>query len=136
MGAGGLVLLGGAAIAATGCSDGDAQQPSPTSTEPVESLVPLLPELPDDNPLRHWSALTTREVLAFGRAVSEVDPGAAAHAVDRLAATPDSQDPLVAMRALNEACAADIAAGELVTVDTWTLPRTLAGLAAGLAAAE
>ena len=78
IGTGGLLVVGLAGVTgvvASGCSGGGAGQPTPTSADPGDSevtVVPVLPELPDDDPLRHWSSLTSRAVLDFGRLVAEV----------------------------------------------------------------
>lgn len=114
-GAGWLLLLGPALGVSAACSD-----------QEVAAI----------DPLRHWRDLATPDVLALGQSVAAVDPDAAIHAVFALVETPDSDDPTVAARALADACATDVANGAFVLVDSWTLPRTLGGLAAALAVAE
>jgi hypothetical protein len=78
-----------------------------------------------------WSDLAGQEMWAFGERAIAVDPACIDHARDSL--TIEGSRPTDATVRLRDACERDLHGGELADVDGWLVPRTLAGLAAGLA---
>ncbi|MFZ9483527.1 MAG: hypothetical protein ACO3AV_11575 [Ilumatobacteraceae bacterium] len=87
-----------------------------------------LDDLEIDDLATAWGGRVPDDVLepvrVLGRSVLEGDPGALAHAIDRLRAA----EPSAA--ALADAVRLDAREGAVVTVEGALVPRTLAGLAA------
>jgi hypothetical protein len=75
-----------------------------------------------------WRSLANADMTALGRAVRAQAPSALAHAQQRLT----SGDVSDTRKVLADAYLQDAREGAFVDVDTWQLPATLAGLAAGL----
>lgn len=95
---------------------------------PVTTATTTSTEAIDPAFVAPWRSLANADMTALGEAVLAQAPSALAHAQQRLT----SVDVSDTRKALADAYLQDARDGAFVDVNTWLLPATLAGVAAGL----
>lgn len=126
-------LSAAAATVLVACA-GDQSDGASGATSVPPGTIPSGIEPADAEFARPWASLVGAEMTAFGIEVLALSEGSMAHA--RRTLTPASGEPVddaSAPQVLAAAVAADVAADEFVECAGWSLPRTVAGLAAALA---
>jgi hypothetical protein len=121
-----------ALLAACGADPADMNaagqtKPSTTSQLPVVELADV--ELAFVSP---WKSLIDDEMIDFGISVMGTAPEAVDHARDALSALPEGSSLIARDKLFAECCRNDSRAGDVVVVDGWMAPITLAGLAGAL----
>ena len=79
-----------------------------------------------------WKSLVDAEMIDFGISVMGVTPEAVDHARDALSELPEGSSVLARDELFATCCRNDSRAGDVVVVDGWMVPITLAGLAGAL----
>jgi len=121
-----------ALLAACGADPADMNAPvsresSTTVRLPVVELA--IVELAFVSP---WKSLIDDEMIDFGVSVMGVAPEAVDHARDALSELPEGSSVLTRDELFAACCRNDSLAGDVVVVDGWMVPTTLAGLAGAL----
>jgi hypothetical protein len=121
-----------ALLAACGADPSDVgssvqREPSTTVRLPVVELADV--ELAFVSP---WKSLIDDEMIDFGKSVMGTVPEAVDHARDALSALPEGSSLIARDKLFAECCRNDSRAGDVVVVDGWMVPVTLAGLAGAL----
>ena len=121
-----------ALLAACGADPADVgssaqREPSTTVRLPVVELA--VGELAFASP---WKSLIDNEMIDFGISVMGVAPEAVDHARDALSELPEGSSMLTRDELFAACCRNDSLAGDVVVVDGWMAPTTLAGLAGAL----
>jgi hypothetical protein len=79
-----------------------------------------------------WKSLIDDEMIDFGISVMGIAPEAVDHARDALSDLPEGSTLIARDKLFAECCRSDSRAGDVVVVDGWMVPTTLAGLAGAL----
>jgi hypothetical protein len=79
-----------------------------------------------------WKSLIDDDLIAFGISVMGISPEAVDHARDALSDLPEGSSVLARDELFATCCRNDSRAGDVVVVDGWMVPITLAGLAGAL----
>jgi hypothetical protein len=79
-----------------------------------------------------WKSLIDDQVIDFGISVMGIAPEAVDHARDALSDLPEGSTLIARDKLFAECCRNDSRAGDVVVVDGWMVPTTLAGLAGAL----
>jgi hypothetical protein len=79
-----------------------------------------------------WKSLIDDQVIDFGISVMGIAPEAVDHARDALSDLPEGSSVLARDELFATCCRNDSRAGDVVVVDGWMVPITLAGLAGAL----
>ena len=121
-----------ALLAACGVDPADVgssaqREPSTTVRLPVVELA--VGELAFASP---WKSLIDNEMIDFGISVMGVAPEAVDHARDALSELPEGSSMLARDELFAACCRNDSLTGDVVVVDGWMVPTTLAGLAGAL----
>ncbi len=121
-----------ALLAACGADPADVgssaqREPSTTVRLPVVELA--VGELAFVSP---WKSLIDDEMIDFGVSVMGIAPEAVDHARDALSDLPEGSTLIARDKLFAECCRNDSRAGDVVAVDGWMVPTTLAGLAGAL----
>ena len=121
-----------ALLAACGADPADMNSPvqresSTTVRLPVVELA--VSELAFVSP---WKSLIDDEMIDFGISVMGIAPEAVDHARDALSDLPEGSTLIARDKLFAECCRSDSRAGDVVVVDGWMVPTTLAGLAGAL----
>jgi hypothetical protein len=103
------------------------REPATTARLPIVELAVV--ELAFASP---WKSLIDDEMIDFGISVMGTAPEAVDHARDALSALPEASSLIARDRLFAECCRKDLRAGDVVVVDGWMVPTTLAGLAGAL----
>ena len=128
VGVAGLAAL----LAACGADPPDALAILPTETSTTVRLP--VPELEVDEWAfaRPWKSLIDAELIAFGSSVLSVAPDSVAKARGVLGELPEGSTLIARDKLFAECCRKDSGAGDVVVIDGWMVPTTLAGLAGAL----
>ena len=102
-------------------------EPSTTFRLPVVELA--VSEMTFASP---WKSLIDAELIAFGSSVLSVAPDSVAKARGALGELPEGSTLIARDKLFAECCRKDSRAGDVVVVDGWMVPTTLAGLAGAL----
>jgi len=102
-------------------------EPSNTVRLPVVELE--VDELAFASP---WKSLIDAEMIDFGVSVMGITPEAVDHARDSLSELPEGSSVLARDELFAACCRNDSRGGDVVVVDGWMVPITLAGLAGAL----
>ena len=121
-----------ALLAACGADPADVglsvqREPSTTVRLPVAELA--VGEMAFASP---WKSLIDNEMIDFGISVMSIAPEAVDHARDALSDLPEGSTLIARDKLFAECCRNDSRAGDVVVVDGWMVPTTLAGLAGAL----
>jgi hypothetical protein len=121
-----------ALLAACGADLPDAVGSMPTETSTTVRLP--VPELEVDEWAfaKPWKSLIDAELIAFGSSVLSVAPETVAIARGVLGELPEGSTLIARDKLFAECCRKDSRAGDVVIVDGWMVPITLAGLAGAL----
>jgi hypothetical protein len=121
-----------ALLAACGADPPDAVGPMPTETSTTVRLP--VPELEVDEWAfaQPWRSLIDADLIAFGSSVLSVAPETVAVARGVLGVLPEGSTLIARDKLFAECCRKDSRAGDVVVVDGWMVPTTLAGLAGAL----
>jgi hypothetical protein len=121
-----------ALLAACGADLPDAVGSMPTETSTTVRLP--VPELEVDEWAfaRPWKSLIDDELIAFGSSVLSVAPETVVIARGVLGVLPEGSTLIARDKLFAECCRKDSRAGDVVVVDGWMVPTTLAGLAGAL----
>jgi hypothetical protein len=121
-----------ALLAACGADPPDALGPLPTATSTTVRMP--VPELEVDEWAfaQPWKSLIDVELVAFGSSVLRVAPETVAIARGVLGVLPEGSTLIARDKLFAECCRKDSRAGDVVVVDGWMVPTTLAGLAGAL----
>ena len=121
-----------ALLAACGADPPDALAILPTETSTTVRLA--VPELEADEWafVRPWKSLIDDELIAFGSSVLIAAPETVVKARGVLGELPEGSSLIARDKLLAECCRNDSRAGDVVVVDGWMVPTTLAGLAGAL----
>lgn len=121
-----------ALLAACGADLPDAVGSIPAETSTTVRLP--VPELEVDEWVfaQPWRSLIDAEVIAFGSSVLSVAPETVAKARGVLGDLPGGSTLIARDKLFAECCRKDSRAGDVVVVDGWMVPITLAGLAGAL----
>jgi hypothetical protein len=103
------------------------REPSTTARLPIVELAVV--ELAFASP---WKSLIDNEMIDFGTSVMSIAPEAVDHARDALSDLPEGSSLIARDKLFAECCRNDSRAGDVVVVDGWMVPVTLAGLAGAL----
>jgi hypothetical protein len=79
-----------------------------------------------------WKSLIDDEMIDFGISVMGIAPEAVDHARDALSDLPEGSTLIARDKLFAECCRSDSRVGDVVVVDGWMVPTTLAGLAGAL----
>jgi hypothetical protein len=79
-----------------------------------------------------WKSLIDDEMIDFGMSVMGIAPEAVDHARDALSDLTEGSSLIARDKLFAECCRNDSRAGDVVVVDGWMVPTTLAGLAGAL----
>ncbi|CAB4798829.1 unannotated protein [freshwater metagenome] len=79
-----------------------------------------------------WKSLIDDDLITFGISVMGISPEAVDHARDGLSDLPEGSSVLARDELFARCCQNDSRAGDVVVVDGWMVPITLAGLAGAL----
>ena len=121
-----------ALLAACGADLPDAVGSMPTETSTTVRLpVPEL-EVVEWAFAQPWRSLIDAELIAFGSSVLSVAPETVATARGALGVLPEGSTLIARDKLFAECCRSDSRAGDVVVVDGWMVPTTLAGLAGAL----
>ena len=128
VGVAGLATL----LAACGADSPDALEVLPTETSTTVRLA--VPELEVDEWAfaRPWKSLIDDEMIAFGSSVLSVAPETVVKARGLLGELSEGSTLMARDNLFAECCRKDSRAGDVVIVDGWMVPTTLAGLAGAL----
>ena len=128
VGVAGLAAL----LAACGADPPDALAILPTETSTTVRLP--VPELEVDEWAfaRPWKSLIDAELIAFGSSVLRIAPDSVAKTRGVLGELPEGSTLIARDKLFAECCRKDSRAGDVVVVDGWMVPTTLAGLAGAL----
>lgn len=121
-----------ALLAACGADPPDAVGSMPTETSTTVRLP--VPELEVDEWAfaRPWKSVIDADLIAFGSSVLSVAPETVAIARGVLGVLPEGSTLIARDKLFAECCRNDSRAGDVVVVDGWMVPTTLAGLAGAL----
>lgn len=121
-----------ALLAACGADLPDAVGSIPVETSTTVRLP--VPELEVDEWAfaKPWKSLIDAELIAFGSSVLSVAPETVAKARGVLGESPEGSTLIARDKLFAECCRKDSRAGDVVVVDGWMVPTTLAGLAGAL----
>ena len=121
-----------ALLAACGADLPDAVGSTPVETSTTVRLP--VPELEVDEWAfaKPWKSLIDAELIAFGSSVLSVAPETVAKARGVLGESPEGSTLIARDKLFAECCRKDSRAGDVVVVDGWMVPTTLAGLAGAL----
>jgi hypothetical protein len=121
-----------ALLAACGADLPDAVGSMPTETSTTVRLP--VPELEVDEWAfaQPWRSLIDAELIAFGSSVLSVAPETVAKARGVLGESLEGSTLIARDMLFAECCRKDSRAGDVVIVDGWMVPITLAGLAGAL----
>ena len=121
-----------ALLAACGADPPDVLGVLPTETSTTVRLP--VPELEVDEWAfaRPWKSLIDDELIAFGSSVLSVAPETVVKAREVLVELPEGSSLIARDNLFAECCRKDSRAGDVVVVDGWMVPTTLAGLAGAL----
>ncbi len=124
----GLAVL----LAACGADLPDAAGSMPTETSTTTRLP--VPELEVDEWAfaQPWKSVIDADLIAFGSSVLSVAPETVAIARGVLGVLPEGSTLIARDKLFAECCRKDSRAGDVVVVDGWMVPTTLAGLAGAL----
>ncbi|MEY4247819.1 MAG: hypothetical protein RIS69_1366 [Actinomycetota bacterium] len=103
------------------------REPATTARLPIVELAVV--ELAFASP---WRSLIDNEMIDFGISVMGIAPEAVDHARDALSDLPEGSSLIARDKFFAECCRNDSRAGDVVVVDGWMVPVTLAGLAGAL----
>ena len=103
----------------------------PSSTVPIPEIDPSRVEF-----ARPWESLIDAEMTALGVIAYTMVPEALDHARKNLATSTAEMTMRRSNEMLAQACQRDVDNEELVVIDGWLLPKTLAGLAMALSQIE
>jgi hypothetical protein len=119
-------------LAACGADLPDAVGSIPTETSTTVRLP--VPELEVDEWAfaRPWKSVIDADLIAFGSSVLRVAPETVAIARGVLGVLPEGSTLIARDKLFAECCRKDSRAGDVVVVDGWMVPITLAGLAGAL----
>jgi hypothetical protein len=121
-----------ALLAACGVDPADMNgtvQTEPSSTVRLPVVELEVDELAFAGP---WKSLMDDEIIDFGTSVMGISPEAVDHARDALSDLPEGSSVLARDELFAACCRNDSRAGDVVVVDGWMVPITLAGLAGAL----
>jgi hypothetical protein len=121
-----------ALLAACGADPADVvtsvtNQPSTTSQLPV----PVLGHA-ENAFAGPWKSLIDDELIAFGTSALRVVPETVEQAREALSSLPEGSSLINRDRLFADSCRSDSRSGDVVIVDGWMVPATLAGLAGAL----
>jgi len=121
-----------ALLAACGADPSDVLGVLPTETSTTVRLP--VPELEVDEWAfaRPWKSLIDVELIASGSSVLSVAPETVVKAREVLVELPEGSSLIARDKLFAESCRKDSRAGDVVVVDGWMVPTTLAGLAGAL----
>jgi hypothetical protein len=121
-----------ALLAACGADPPDVLGVLPTETSTTVRLP--VPELEVDEWAfaRPWKSLIDDELIAFGSSVLRVAPEKVVKAREVLGELTEGSSLIARDKLFAECCRNDSRAGDVVVVDGWMVPITLAGLAGAL----
>jgi hypothetical protein len=121
-----------ALLAACGADLPDAVGSMPTETSTTVRLP--VPELEVDEWAfaRPWKSVIDADLIVFGSSVLSVAPETVAIARGVLGVLPEGSTLIARDKLFAECCRKDSRAGDVVVVDGWMVPTTLAGLAGAL----
>ena len=128
------VAVSGLAALLAACG---ADLPDAVGSIPVETSTTVrlpVPELEVDEWAfaKPWKSLIDAELIAFGSSVLSVAPETVAKARGVLGKLPEGSSLIARDKLFAECCRKDSRAGDVVVVDGWMVPTTLAGLAGAL----
>jgi hypothetical protein len=128
------VAVSGLAALLAACG---ADLPDAVGSIPVETSTTVrlpVPELEVDEWAfaKPWKSLIDAELIAFGSSVLSVAPETVAIARGVLGELPEGSTLIARDKLFAECCRKDSRAGDVVIVDGWMVPITLAGLAGAL----
>ena len=121
-----------ALLAACGADPADMSAPGqtkPSNTVRMPVVELAVRELAFASP---WKSLIDEELIAFGISVMGNFPDAVDHARDGLSQLSEGSSVLARDELFSTCCRKDSRAGDVVVVDGWMVPVTLAGLAGAL----
>ena len=132
------VAVSGLAALLAACG---ADLPDAVGSIPVETSTTVrlpVPELEVDEWAfaKPWKSLIDAELIAFGSSVLSVAPETVAIARGVLGELPEGSTLIARDKLFAECCRKDSRAGDVVVVDGWMVPTTLAGLAGALSQFE
>ena len=121
-----------ALLAACGADLPDAVGSMPTETSTTVRLP--VPELEVDEWAfaRPWKSVIDADLIVFGSSVLSVAPETVVIARGVLGVLPEGSTLIARDKLFAECCRKDSRAGDVVVVDGWMVPTTLAGLAGAL----
>ena len=79
-----------------------------------------------------WKSLIDDELIAFGTSALRVVPETVEQAREALSSLPEGSSLINRDRLFADSCRSDSRSGDVVIVDGWMVPATLAGLAGAL----
>jgi len=126
--------MAGLAALLAACGADPAEVGTPVHAE-TSTTVPLPVAELDVDELAFasaWKSLIDAEMIDFGASVMGVSPGAVDHAREALSDLPEGSSVLARDELFAACCRNDSRAGDVVVVDGWMVPITLAGLAGAL----
>jgi hypothetical protein len=121
-----------ALLAACGADPADMNAPvsrESSTTVRLPAIELAVGELAFASP---WKSLIDNQVIELGISVMGVAPEAVDHARDALSELPEGSSVLTRDELFAACCRNDSRAGDVVVVDGWMVPTTLAGLAGAL----
>jgi len=126
-------MTGLAALLAA-CGTDPADMSAPGQTKPSNTVRMPVSELDADELAfaGPWESLIDEELIAFGTSVMGVSPETVNQARDALSDLPEGSSVLARDELFATCCQNDSRAGDVVVVDGWMVPVTLAGLAGAL----
>jgi hypothetical protein len=126
-------LTGLAALLAA-CGADPADMSAPGQTKPSNTVRMPVAELDADEFAfaSPWRSLIDAEMIDFGTSVMGVSPETVNQARDALSDLPEGSSVLARDELFSTCCRKDSRAGDVVVVDGWMVPVTLAGLAGAL----
>ncbi|MEY3071293.1 MAG: hypothetical protein RL473_1400 [Actinomycetota bacterium] len=102
-------------------------KPSTTSQLPVPEL-----EIADTAFVEPWKSLIDDELISFGTSVLRISPETVDQAREALSSLPEGSSLIDRDRLFADCCRNDSRSGDVVVIDGWMVPVTLAGLAGAL----
>ena len=128
------VGMTGLAALFTACGADPADMSAAVQTEPSTTVRLPVVELDVDELAfaSAWKSLIDAEMIDFGTSVMEISPDAVDHARVFLSGLPEGSSVVARDELFAACCRNDSRASDVVVVDGWMVPATLAGLAGAL----
>jgi hypothetical protein len=128
------VGMTGLAALLAACGADPADMNAAVLTEPSTTVRMPVAELDIDELAfaSAWKSLIDAEMIDFGTSVMGTSPEAVDHARDALSDLPEGSTLIARDKLFAECCRSDSRVGDVVVVDGWMVPTTLAGLAGAL----